>query len=823
MASSNQIVTKTVNRTTFEVDKASYNSTIKKIRSVKKEWEKAGEPISKPKNDPAKQYSKSADQIKLVNKRLMETRKREEERAVAHSIALAKKEARAKEQIQKQSAARIRQTMTQMTAKNPQAAEMRKFYQQQEREAKKANRRMQNTSPTPLGPMNIQRMNSVQLPSRGGSGTGMVGDSTKPYSPETIAKQNAEMARGIRQQSKAQDKATAEQSRKARIEANRQARIQDVMAQQRIRLSSKYGSTYNSTLGRDSAGRGIQDLNKQFKSGALSAGQYRQSIQALERQFRASQGAAMSFGSVLENVRTGLVSVGAAYGVFNTGAAVLQQGQFFQGLEASMLMVSNSSEEAGKRIQFVRDESYRLGLSLKEASQGYTQMAIAGKELMSGDQLNSLFSAYSEYSTALQVDPVRFQRGIMAIQQMMGKGQVMAEELKGQLSEAIPGSLDIFVKAAQEAFNDTTIDTAKFMKMMENGEITAKKLMPLIGKYFSEAANRGGALEKALQGNRVAMQRMQQSWINMQNAIFMGGFGDAMTKIFNDLSRLMETNMDTAKSFGEILGQLITGAWDAATAVYNAFVFMGRAIEYFAEKLGYQGDILSEMFDWAAYVAGVGLFIMALKKVYGMIAAIAGLRGALGGVRDALGGDLASGGKPGGPNTGGRGGSPWGKPTKGGGGWLGKIGGGIKGLGGFALRRNPYVTAAMLVGGEQLLSEEGQARGKAISEAMAPSREVLNPLAQATGGDMTTLAALAWNSLTGGGSKPSPNIDPDRLAQNAVVQTNPFPYPLPPGTQQQEGKITVEIKAGDLKQYIRAVVDENNMMNFNLLTQGGQN
>lgn len=430
MAGGNIVITKTVNRTTFEVDKGSYQKTLRAIKSVKKEWEKAGAVASSPKNSPAKAYNKAAAEMRLVNKRLEETRRKEEKKSTDHSIALAKKEARAKEAVAKQSAARIKQTVGQMTTNNPETAKMRKFYQQQEREAAKAQKAAARKQQS--GPLQIRKINSMQLPPRGGTATGMVGNPNNIYSPDRVAAQNRQMAVGIRAQSQAQDKAAKAAEKQQRNAAAQQARVADVMAQQRIRLSSKYGDNYHQTLGRGSNGEGIQDLNNKFRAGAISAGQYRQSIQGLERQFRSTQSAAVGFGSVLEDVRSGLVGVGAAYGVFNTGASIIKQGQFFQGLDATMLMVSSSSEEAAERIQFVRDQSMRLGLSLKEASQGYVQMSIAADGVLDKNQANDLFKSFSEYSTALQVDPVKFQRGITAIQQMMGKGQIMAEELKGQ-------------------------------------------------------------------------------------------------------------------------------------------------------------------------------------------------------------------------------------------------------------------------------------------------------------------------------------------------------------------------------------------------------
>ncbi len=112
----------------------------------------------------------------------------------------------------------------------------------------------------------------------------------------------------------------------------------------------------------------------------------------------------------------------------------------------------------------------------------------------------------------------------------------MAEELKQQLAEGIP-ILQVFIKASQEAFNDSTIDVTKMLDMMQKGELKAAKVLPFVAKYYSEAANKGGALQKALQGNRVAMQRLTLTWMDFQNKVFQSGFGDELTSAFNELAK----------------------------------------------------------------------------------------------------------------------------------------------------------------------------------------------------------------------------------------------------------------------------------------------
>lgn len=807
MAASNVIVTRTTNEVSFKVNGQSYARAVKKIKQVGKEWDKVANKATSSKTDPGRAYDKSAQQMRLVNKRLAETRMREQKRATDHSIAMAKKEARAREAIARNSAARIQQQMRNMTTRSPALSDMKKFYQQQEREARRAARR---TDPTPASP--YRNFTNLQLPRREPIGSGPLRNAV--YNPQLASRQNAEMLRHHRNTLPPRPPATP--SREARRAAQDTARRDDMIAQQRIRLASRYGNNYGGRLGRNGAGDGIMDLNRQFRNGALSAGQYRQSIQALERQFRSAQNGAAGLGASLSSLRSTLGMAGAAYAAFNAGSSVIRQGQFFQGMDATMTMVSDSSEEAAKRIKFLKDQSYRLGLDLKIASQGYVQMSVNSEGILSKAQNNELFTGYSEYATALQVDPVKFQRGITAIGQMMGKGQVMAEELKGQLAEGIPGSLQVFVKAAREAFNDSSIDVEKLMDMMKRGELSAAKILPFVGKYFAEAARKGGALDKAMNSNRVAMQQMQQTWVNFQNAIFEGGFGEQMTRVFRDLATILDSNGDLATNLGAFFGSVIEGFWDMVTEIHDDFVLLNRLFEYYGEKLGIHGANLKEVFNWAGYAVGITLFVGGLTSLFRILTKISGLKGALASIRSsvtAVGAATAAGaaaatagtGAPGAP------GAPSSARTA-----LGNVKGlGI--LGKLSLAGLAYTAGNEIY--ENFFERDADKNARlGITEAMQQQWE------EEYGFRMHGAGLLdAWDEIYGLFNPPAelqkPTLNTSSLLPGSSSPAG-IPF-LPP--QKIEGNVTIEIKAGELKNMIQAVVDENNQFNFNLLTQGGPN
>lgn len=791
----NVIVTTTSNRVIFDVDNGSYGKAIKKIRQVKKEWEKVGQKVSDKKFTPAPTYAKAAADMKKVNKRLEETRRKEAQRSTDHSIALAKKEARAREQINKQSSARIRQTMKGMTAANPEMAKMKAFYKQMERDSKKATRSGTGwSSPNRVTQQSIAA--ALASRSKGGissNGGGMAVSSEAAARAASMlgGKHKAGFdARSGTGANPAQSRANAKRQAAAEAaRAKRQAaaaatsrKRDDVIGQTDVRLRSRYGSGYSSKLGGGKGG--IDQLNREFKQGAISAGMYRAQIGALERQFRSASSGATSLSSVLEGVRSSLVSVGAAYGVFNAGASVLKQGQFFQGLDATMTMVSDSSDEAAKRIQFVRDQSYRLGLDLKVASQGYTQMAVAADGVISKSQTDELFKGFSEYATALQVDPVKYQRGIMALGQMLGKGQIMAEELKGQLAEGIPGAMKAFVKAAQTHFKDDKIGVPELMKLMQDGKLLAKDILPYVGKEMALAANKGGALDKALLGNRVAMQRLGQTWMNFQNNVFEGGFGQKMTDTFNMLAEILSDNGSLATNLGKFFKNLIQGAEDVALGVYDSFVFIGRNLDAFGKSLGIKGEMMQKIFDWAAWAAGALIMVGLMGKLLGILRAMAGLAGALSVIKD-----IVTGGN--GPDKNNK------KPPKVGG-LLGMI---------------PWVIAGQA--GYDYLEEEHRAQKGMMLDNIGKS---LGPNYNIGDAGVTAGYTMFKNWVQGamGNTAAGQGLN--------MYSDTTYPAPRPAGTwppvstpQEVQGEIKVKIDAGELQKIIDTTIENSGMQQINMI------
>ena len=640
-----KIVSKTVNLVSWKTDVAGFQRVKKQIKEVKRLWETTNSQFKA--TNPMDGWTKQLENTKRAIAKVEAAKRSEAAKTASSNVALAKKEAQAREAIAKRESARRAQVVRQMTAKNPEMARMRKFYQEQARSAK----RTAKTGDSWRDPDRAaKRMAAYQatLASRNTSAmTGMVGNS-RGHDAALLAAQTAAMNRYHKQQAQSQRRTVVQQSVApkvgrggSRVSAALDAARMTTLTNTGIRLNAKYGANYGSKL------KGYNDLVDRFKNSPnMKSSTFRAEVAALESAFKRANASTLTFSEGLRSLRRSIINVTAAYTAFSGAKRVMEAGQFFQTQEATMLMVTKDAKKAGEELEYIRNEAYRLGLDLKTATDGFVQLSVNSKKIMDNSQIHDLFTGFSEYATAIGIDKVKYQRSIMALNQMAGKGQIYAEELKQQLSEALPGAFQIFIKAAQEFNKDSTIDEKKLFKLMKDGKLLAKDILPLVGKYFAEDARAGGALDKQLQSIRVATARLNQSWLNLLNNIFKGGFGQELTEIFNLLSATLEQNSENAETMGKFFGGMLEQAKRMFIQIHDWIIIIHAMLLYYTEDIRKMfketfGDSLDA--ELAGRIVSLFLIVGFLKKTLGFLLGILGVIRSikkLGGLAGALGGGV---------------------------------------------------------------------------------------------------------------------------------------------------------------------------------------
>jgi tape measure domain-containing protein len=195
------------------------------------------------------------------------------------------------------------------------------------------------------------------------------------------------------------------------------------------------------------------------------------------------------------------------------GEAVGQLQAFNNTLKA----ITPSSGEFGKSNQFILDLVEKYNIPLQAARNGFTKlyasMAPAG---FKGDEIRNIFTGISKGAATFGMSADKVDRVNYAFAQMASKGQVMSEELKGQLGDVLPGAVAIFAKAAGFKGPQAMV---KFTKAMEDGRYKGeamKQLLLNVGIVMNEEFSAGA--EGASLTYQGAMNRMQNSTAKLYEA-----------------------------------------------------------------------------------------------------------------------------------------------------------------------------------------------------------------------------------------------------------------------------------------------------------------
>lgn len=214
-----------------------------------------------------------------------------------------------------------------------------------------------------------------------------------------------------------------------------------------------------------------------------------------------------------------------------------------------------------------------LGMSAKDAAADYvkSQLALAGSGMTTNESADVLEGTLS-MAKATGSSTATNSLVLKAITQMASKGQIMAEELKNQLGDSLPGAM----KYAAEAYSNVSKNgktgqdaIAALMKDMELGKIKGAMVKPVLlelGRILKANANLGGRLDNARQSHSSSLNRRGNIYDqNYESANFAGtslfGKSGALVTARKDLDRQMEYLAEDMKGImdkaGESAGHLL--------------------------------------------------------------------------------------------------------------------------------------------------------------------------------------------------------------------------------------------------------------------------
>ena len=228
-----------------------------------------------------------------------------------------------------------------------------------------------------------------------------------------------------------------------------------------------------------------------------------------------------------------LLGAGAIGGV---ASAVTDAGLKVEQFERSLKVATGSSEGARRELDFVVESSKTLGLNLEETAGSYSKLAAASRgTALQGNDTRQIFLAISEASTVLGLSAEQTGGALTAIEQIISKGKVSAEELRGQLGERLPGAFQI-------AARSIGVTTAELDEMLRKGELTAQDLLPNLARELRSTF--GPEVEDAANGAQAAINRFNTALFELRAGIADSGLLDGLTVLANKIAGIIAPTLE---------------------------------------------------------------------------------------------------------------------------------------------------------------------------------------------------------------------------------------------------------------------------------------
>ena len=217
-----------------------------------------------------------------------------------------------------------------------------------------------------------------------------------------------------------------------------------------------------------------------------------------------------------------------------------------QKFERAMVLLKGSTEGAATEFEYVRELSRRLGLELFTTADAYTSLTAATKGTsLQGQATRDIFEAVSIAMSSLGKSSADTQGALLAISQIVSKGNVSLEELRGQLGERLPG-------AFQLAANAMGMSTSELDKFVSSGNLTAAVFLP---KFAAELKKTFGDV-RDMEGFTASLNRMKNALDEAYITIGKSGAFDALTKGLEITTAAITGTISSFKLLGEIIGTI---------------------------------------------------------------------------------------------------------------------------------------------------------------------------------------------------------------------------------------------------------------------------
>ncbi|HFI6274499.1 TPA: tape measure protein [Escherichia coli] len=207
-------------------------------------------------------------------------------------------------------------------------------------------------------------------------------------------------------------------------------------------------------------------------------------------------------------------------------------------------------KDAGQVKEFTKSLAQTTGLDIAELQSQFAGFGASAKESMGIQGSEELFKNMIGYARLMGRSEEEIKRALTALSQMAGKGQIMAEELKGQLAEAVPGMVQVFAKATGKSEQE-------LFDAMKKGALKSSDTLQKVTQELNKQITAKGGWKAISESTQAQLGNLKNSWNTTLDSIFRGS-ENGLQDFTRSLTTLLNALGGSGKSLGESLGSLMT-------------------------------------------------------------------------------------------------------------------------------------------------------------------------------------------------------------------------------------------------------------------------
>ena len=328
----------------------------------------------------------------------------------------------------------------------------------------------------------------------------------------------------------------------------------------------------------------------------------RERARASQERMRAEQNVARP----LQGITSYVAAAFAIGSIVNFTKELVQLIAQLEIVQSRFNFIYNGQEEGEKGFLRLSERIRTLGLDYQSTIEQFSSFSIAAQQAnFTVLQTEDMFVRFASSLRAVGASNLQVQRSFYALQQMMSKGVVAAEELRRQMGESLPGAASLMYQAYKKLHPESVQTERDFMKLQEQGKILSREVLPefinMLEKTFAPA------LESKINSLTATIERTEQAWLDFKFTLL------DVQPIKNALNTITEklrdfTNVSKAQNLTAaekdaydrgVIGDVIIGAGVGATLLKLIPTLVNGFFTFLIQKAPQIGFNLAKAFTTA--------------------------------------------------------------------------------------------------------------------------------------------------------------------------------------------------------------------------------